>query len=79
MIRDNKKRTDLAKVLPIGTPFVVHIDTCNVCNFQCRFCTTGDRELLRRYNRPIGRMGFELFCILCKSRSRLESDKRVAL
>jgi len=62
MIRDNKKRTDLAKVLPIGTPFVVHIDTCNVCNFQCRFCTTGDRELLRRYNRPIGRMGFELFC-----------------
>lgn len=62
MIRDNKNRTDLSAAIPIKTPFVVHIDTCNVCNFRCRFCTTGDHALLQKYNRPRGYMSYELFC-----------------
>ena len=37
MIRDKKNRTDLSKAIPIGTPLVVHIDTCNVCNFSLCF------------------------------------------
>lgn len=62
MIRDKKTRTDLTKAIPIPTPFVVHVDTCNICNFRCKFCTTGDHELLKRHNRPLGSMTFELFC-----------------
>jgi radical SAM protein with 4Fe4S-binding SPASM domain len=62
VIRDRVNRTDLAKAIPIRTPFVIHVDTCNVCNFRCRFCTTGDHELLRKYNRPKGFMSYELFC-----------------
>ncbi len=62
MIRDKKNRTDLSKAIPLGTPLVVHVDTCNVCNFRCKFCTTGDHELLKKYNRPKGYMTYELFC-----------------
>ena len=62
MIRDKKNRTNLSTAIPIRTPFVVHVDTCNVCNFKCKFCTTGDHELLQKYNRPKGFMSYELFC-----------------
>jgi MoaA/NifB/PqqE/SkfB family radical SAM enzyme len=61
MIRDRTNRTDLTKVIPLRTPLVVHVDTCNVCNFRCKFCTTGDHELLARHGRPKGFMSFELF------------------
>lgn len=61
MIRDIKNRTKLEEVIPIQTPFVVHIDTNNTCNFRCKFCTSGDHELLTRYNRPKGYMTLELF------------------
>ena len=61
MIRDRKNRTDLTQAIPLGTPLVVHVDTCNVCNFRCKFCTTGDHELLARHGRPKGFMAFELF------------------
>jgi len=61
MIRDMKNRTKLEEAIPIQTPFVVHVDTNNVCNFKCKFCTSGDHELLARYNRPKGYMTYELF------------------
>lgn len=61
MIRDTKNRTKLEEAIPIQTPFVVHVDTNNICNFRCKFCTTGDHELLARYNRPKGYMTYELF------------------
>lgn len=62
MKRETNNRTDLSKAIPIRTPFVVHIDTCNVCNFRCNFCTSGDHELLKSQNRAWGRMTYELFC-----------------
>lgn len=62
MIRDTKTRTDLTKAIPIPTPFVVHVDTCNLCNFRCKFCTSGDHDLLKRHNRAMGMMTYELFC-----------------
>lgn len=61
MIRDIKNRTKLEQVIPIQTPFVVHVDTNNICNFKCIFCTSGDHELLAQYNRPKGFMTFSLF------------------
>jgi MoaA/NifB/PqqE/SkfB family radical SAM enzyme len=32
------KRAKLSEVLPLDTPFVVHIDVSSVCNFKCKFC-----------------------------------------
>ncbi len=61
MKRDLTNRTRLEEVIPIQTPFVLHVDTNNVCNFRCRFCTSGDHELLAKYQRPKGFMTFELF------------------
>lgn len=61
MKRDLNHRTKLNEVIPISTPYVVHIDVTNVCNFKCKFCTTGDHALLEKYNRPKGFMSFETF------------------
>lgn len=70
MIRDQKNRTDLGKAIPISTPFVVHVDTCNMCNFKCKFCTTGDHELLKKHNRPIGHMPYATFTKLIDDLTR---------
>ena len=32
------KRSNLADVLPLKTPFVIHIDVSSACNFKCKFC-----------------------------------------
>ena len=55
------KRTKLEDVLPLNTPFTIFIDPSSGCNFQCRFCPTGDRELIKLNNRKITQMDFELF------------------
>ena len=36
--RKRIKRSVLAEVLPLNTPFVVHIDVSSACNFRCKFC-----------------------------------------
>lgn len=56
-----KERADLAEVIPLSTPFVAYIEPTNLCNFRCRFCPTGDRELLKKVGRPEGVMPFDLF------------------
>jgi len=61
MKRDLTTRTKLEEVIPIQTPFVVHVDTNNACNFRCKFCTSGDHELLAKYERPRGFMTFDVF------------------
>lgn len=52
----------LINLLPLDTPLSLLIDPCNVCNFQCKFCPTGDKELLKSVCRPKGMMEYELFC-----------------
>ena len=51
----------LADSLPLSAPQNVMIDICNVCNFKCTFCPTGDDELLKSVNRPKGMMDLPLF------------------
>jgi len=51
----------LAEVAPLQTPFVIHIDPTNACNFRCVFCPTGDLELLKTINRPKGTMHLAFF------------------
>lgn len=52
----------LADNLPLSTPFMIMIDVCNICNFRCSFCPTGDPKLLESFNRPQGIMDLGLFC-----------------
>ncbi len=56
-----ENRTQLQEVIPIATPFVLFIDPVNTCNFQCTFCPTGDRDLIKSTGRWQGRLDFDLY------------------
>ncbi|MEW6219632.1 MAG: radical SAM/SPASM domain-containing protein [Thermodesulfobacteriota bacterium] len=56
-----ENRTRLETVIPIPVPFLVFLDPCDLCNFQCKFCPTGNRELIRSIRRPSGLMDFDLY------------------
>lgn len=59
---DLKNRTKLETVIPLRTPYIINIDPCDRCNFQCKFCPTGDRELMARTpGRNHGVMSWELY------------------
>jgi radical SAM protein with 4Fe4S-binding SPASM domain len=56
-----ENRTKLEEVIPIAIPFLVFLDPANICNFQCKFCPTGDRALINKVNRKSCLMDFELY------------------
>lgn len=56
-----ENRTKLEQVVPLKTPFLVFIDPADVCNFQCKFCPTGNRALIKKINRTSGLMDFNLY------------------
>lgn len=59
---DLDNRTKLETVIPLRTPFIINIDPCDTCNFQCKFCPTGDRDLMKRTKgRNHGVMEFDLY------------------
>ena len=59
---DLKNRTKLETVIPLDTPYIIFIDPSDVCNFQCDFCPTGDRELMKRTSgRGYGNMSWEKY------------------
>ncbi len=44
---DLKNRTKLETVIPLCIPFIINVDPSDTCNFQCIFCPTGDRKLMK--------------------------------
>jgi len=55
-------RTKLETVIPLSTPFVIYVDPSDKCNFQCSFCPTADRELMKKTpGRNYGLMDFDLY------------------
>lgn len=59
---DLKNRTKLETVIPLKTPFIINIDPTDKCNFQCKFCPTGDRDLMKNTSgRNFGNMDFMLY------------------
>ena len=56
-----KNRKFLPDVIPLPAPFVMYIEPTNVCNFECAFCPTGNKTLLKNCNRPSGFMPLGLF------------------
>jgi radical SAM protein with 4Fe4S-binding SPASM domain len=41
---DEQNRTQLEKVLPLDTPFIIYIDPSSVCNLRCNFCYQSNHE-----------------------------------
>ncbi len=59
---DLEKRTRLEEVIPLWTPFVIFVDPADTCNFKCKFCPTGDRDLMKKTpGRNFGTMDFNLY------------------
>lgn len=55
-------RPKLEEHIPLAVPFIINVDPADVCNLQCVFCPTGDRELMRKTpGRYHGVMEFDLF------------------
>ena len=55
-------RYELKDALPLSTPYVVNIDPCDTCNFRCKFCPTGNTELMKKTpGRRHGPMTMETF------------------
>lgn len=58
---DLKNRTKLETVIPLQTPFIINVDPADSCNFQCSFCPTGDRKLMKDIGRPFKIMAWEIY------------------
>ncbi|MDR2439555.1 MAG: radical SAM protein [Planctomycetaceae bacterium] len=51
----------LGEVAPLNQPYVLLIDPCNRCNFRCKFCPTGNHQLIKSTGRFQGILDFDLF------------------
>ena len=59
---DIHDRIELKNALPLRTPYVIHIDPCDTCNFRCKFCPSGNMELMKKTRgRGHGPMDFEVY------------------
>ena len=75
---DLKNRTKLETVIPLSTPFIIFIDPCDKCNFQCKFCPTGNRELMKNTpGRDHGIMEWNLYKKLIDDLDEFNSPVKV--
>lgn len=59
---DLHDRIELKNALPLRTPYVIYIDPCDTCNFRCKFCPSGNLELMKSTKgRGHGPMDFEVY------------------
>lgn len=59
---DLHDRFELKNALPLRTPYVIHIDPCDTCNFKCKFCPSGNRDLMKKTKgRGHGPMDFGVY------------------
>lgn len=55
-------RIELKNALPLRTPYVIYIDPCDTCNFRCKFCPSGNLDLMKKTKgRGHGPMDFEVY------------------
>ena len=58
---DLENRTKLETVIPLKVPYVIFIDPSDICNFYCKFCPSGDKELMKNVGRSLKTMDFNLY------------------
>lgn len=56
-----KRDKKLIDLVPLSTPLTMFIDVCNACNYRCKYCPTGNTELLKQLGRKNTLMSWELF------------------
>lgn len=56
-----QQRRVLKDVVPLDRPLQLVIDSTNACNFRCEFCPTGNPDLIKEIERPLGNMPLSLF------------------
>ncbi|MCT7539716.1 radical SAM protein [Aliarcobacter cryaerophilus] len=74
---DLKNRTKLETVIPLETPFIINVDPADSCNFQCSFCPTGDRKLMKDIGRPFRTMKWEIFTKIIDDLKEFEQPIKV--
>ena len=57
----HQKKQKLEELVPLQTPFSVHIDVCSLCNFKCSFCFQADIFGKKDKKFPHGMMKMDLF------------------
>lgn len=72
-----KDRTPLQDVIPLATPYLLYVDPSSACNFRCRFCPTGHRDLVLNsdYRRSV--MDLDLFRKMIEDLREFEQPLRV--
>ncbi|MCK5145253.1 radical SAM protein [bacterium] len=53
-----ENRTRLETVIPLSTLMILFVDPSSLCNFKCKFCPTGDHQIIRDSGRWQGLMDF---------------------
>lgn len=56
------ERHVLGEQAPLKQPYVLLVDPSNLCNLRCRFCPTGDRDLILRTRRNQTVMDWGVYC-----------------
>lgn len=72
-----ENRTKLEEVIPLNVPFTVFVDPSDICNFKCKFCPTGDRELMKEIERNSMIMDFDLYKKVIDDLCELEKPIKV--
>lgn len=75
---DLRDPLELKEALPLRTPYVIHIDPCDTCNFHCKFCPSGNLELMKKTNgRGHGPIDFDVYCSIIDSLKEFPDPIRV--
>ena len=75
---DLHDRIELKNALPLRTPYVIYIDPCDTCNFRCKFCPSGNVELMKKTRgRGHGPMDFQVYTGIIDSLKEFPDPIRV--
>lgn len=58
---NSAEKVRLETVVPLRTPFSVHLDICSLCNFRCNFCFQADTQAIKENHLQRGYMQWDMF------------------
>ena len=76
-LADRSTKSDLSQMAPVATPMVLMVDPSSACNFQCTFCPTGDRQLIKSIGRYQGPKSLDAFKKIIDDLREFDSPIRV--
>ncbi|MCR5701982.1 MAG: radical SAM protein [Lachnospiraceae bacterium] len=75
---DMENRTKLETVIPLNTPFILMVEPSDACNFRCKFCPSGDLELLKSIEaRKQRNMEWDIFQKIANDMCEFENKVKV--